>query len=68
MRMALARWRSVDGVPLDSSDDGISDGNREPRYRFRETATPKVKSKGLKIGGRVKKLGMGLLELVLGRK
>ncbi|KAF7977051.1 hypothetical protein HWV62_4826 [Athelia sp. TMB] len=68
MRMSLARWRSVDGEALNSSDAGISDGNQEPGYRFRETASPRVKSKGLKIGGRVKKLGMGLLELVLGRK
>ena len=68
MRMSLARWRSVDGAPLDPSDAGISEGNRESGYRFRETAPPKVKNKGLKIGGRVKKLGMGLLELVLGRK
>ncbi|KAF7977155.1 hypothetical protein HWV62_4575 [Athelia sp. TMB] len=68
MRMSLARWRSVDGVPLNSNDARISDGGREPGYRFRETAPPHAKSKGLKIGGRVKKLGMGLLELVLGRK
>lgn len=70
-RMALARWRSAEGTPLDGSDEGEGeDGRREPRYRFRETPVPaKVKNdRGLKLGGRVKKLGMGFLELVRGRK
>jgi len=68
LRMSLARWRTFDGLPLDLNDDEVTDASRVPRYRFRESAPAKAKNKGLKIGGRVKKLSTGLLELVLGRK
>jgi len=73
MRMALGRWRAADGTPLGIGEEGEGDGEDghiEPRYRFRQTPVPaKLKrGKGLKLGGRVKKLGMGLLEFVLSRK
>lgn len=73
MRMALGHWRAADGTPLDSGDEvegNSEDENMAPRYRFRETPMPAnmKNGKGIKLGGRVKKLGMGLLELVLGRK
>lgn len=59
--MDLARWRSLDGVVLDGPSE----------YRFREMVPGNVRRKVQKshrFSGRVKKFGMGIMELVLGRK
>lgn len=69
LRMRLARFRSASGVE-DASHDA------EPsEYRFREmpAGNGKVRSPGkgsrsAKFGGKMKRFGMGILELVLGRK
>ena len=74
--MALARWRSADG---DRDGDGSREG-QQSEYRFRETAnvsgagSSNVRSKKGKVNesgkfrGKMKRLGMSILELVLGRK
>jgi hypothetical protein len=69
--MALARWRSADG-----DMDALGDG--EPsEYRFREmaiatgnlnTRSKEGSGKRARFGGKMKRLGMGILELVIGRK
>jgi len=72
--MALARWRSADG-----DMDALRDG--EPsEYRFREMATGNLSMRSKegnakrtgsarsRFGGKVKRLGMEILELVIGRK
>ena len=65
--MALARWRSADG------DRHVLHDGAASEYRFRDmhmaipTGTLSA-VKGTKFAGKMKKLGMGILELVLGRK
>lgn len=70
--MTLARLRSEEG--RDSGENGAE----QSEYRFQNTAAATgsltVRAKGPsgkmsgKFGGKMKKLGMGILELVLGRK
>lgn len=62
LRMALARWRSLDGVVQD---------DQPAEYTFRDIAPETSRGKPkkcVKIGRRVKRLGMEIMELVLGRK
>jgi hypothetical protein len=57
LRMALARWRSLEsGEPTE--------------YRFRDMETPRRKggTPNGRLGGKMRRLGMGIMELVLGRK